>query len=136
MVYQMPRIFPNADLENLVISATGAGASRDFSALITDCIPNLHLHDTGQCFPLYYYAKPNEGEAKLFLDEGYIRREAISDEALKRFRSRYDTKVKKEDIFYYVYGILHSLEYKERFASDLKKMLPRIPLAHDFWVFS
>jgi predicted helicase len=136
MVYQMPKIFPNAELENLVISATGIGASKDFSAIISDCIPNLHLHDTGQCFPLYYYAKPDESEAKLFQDEGYIRREAISDAALKRFRSRYDTKVKKEDIFYYVYGILHSPEYKERFASDLKKMLPRVPLAHDFWVFS
>jgi predicted helicase len=135
-VYQMPKIFPNAELENLVISATGIGASKDFSAIISDSIPNLHLHDTSQCFPLYYYAKPDESEAKLFQDDGYIRREAISDAALKRFRSHYETKVKKEDIFYYVYGILHSPEYKERFASDLKKMLPRIPLAHDFWVFS
>src|SRR5690606_20621612 len=44
--------------------------------------------------------------------------------------------ITKEDIFYYVYGILHSLEYKRRFESDLKKMLPRIPFAQDFWAFS
>ncbi len=136
MVYQMPKIFPNSELENIVISATGIGATKGFSALITDAIPNLHLHDTGQCFPLYYYVKPEEGEPRLFADSGYIRRDAISDATLNRFQSRYDSKIKKEDIFYYVYGILHSLEYKERFASDLKKMLPRIPFVQDFLAFS
>jgi len=56
---------------------------------------------------------------------------------LSEFRTQYaDVKISKEDIFYYVYGVLHSSEYKTRFASDLKKMLPRIPYAKDFWVFS
>ena len=39
--------------------------------------------------------------------------------------------VSKEDIFYYVYGFLHSPEYRETFANDLKKMLPRLPLVED-----
>src|SRR5205823_1856720 len=61
----------------------------------------------------------------------------ISDFALKAYRAAYpDEKIGKEDIFYYVYGILHSPEYKTRFAADLKKMLPRIPMAEDFWAFS
>jgi predicted helicase len=56
---------------------------------------------------------------------------------LSEFRTQYaDVKISKEDIFYYVYGVLHSTEYKTRFASDLKKMLPRIPYAKDFWAFS
>ena len=65
------------------------------------------------------------------------RRLNVSDFALKAYREAYpDAKIGKEDIFYYVYGILHSPEYKTRFAADLTKMLPRIPLAEDFWAFS
>ena len=51
----------------------------------------------------------------------------------------YGKTVGKEDIFYYVYGFLHSPEYRELFANDLKKMLPRLPLVEDvrdFWKFS
>ncbi|RME61323.1 damage-inducible protein, partial [Candidatus Parcubacteria bacterium] len=55
--YQMPKIFPTPELENVVISVTGIGAAKPFSALITDAIPNLHMHDTGQCFPMYWYEK-------------------------------------------------------------------------------
>ena len=61
----------------------------------------------------------------------------MNDFALKAYRAAYtDAKIGKEDIFYYVYGILHSPEYKTRFAADLTKMLPRIPLAEDFRAFS
>ena len=55
---------------------------------------------------------------------------------LSKFRDNYDPKINKEDIFYYIYGLLHSTEYKERFGADLKKMLPRIPFAQNFWAFS
>ena len=144
----MPLMFPTPEHENIVISATGIGASKAFSALVSDCLPNLHLHDTGQCFPLYWYEKAEDAEAPdprvdMFSDEathdahGYIRREAITDPALAAFQDHYgDKTIGKEDLFWYVYGILHSPEYKERFASDLKKMLPRIPYAGDFWAFS
>ena len=69
----------------------------------------------------------------------FIRRDAVSDFILGRCRKAYGDRVVKEDIFYYVYGVLHSAEYRERFASDLKKMLPRLPLVdepRDFWTFS
>ena len=78
---QNPRFSPNQDLENLVISVTGIGASKGFSALITDVIPNLHSHDTGQCFPLYTYekAEPTD-QTTLFLTEtGYTKKENIPD---------------------------------------------------------
>jgi predicted helicase len=136
-VYQTKRIFPNPKIDNVAISTTGAGASREFSALITDCVPNLHLHDTGQCFPLYRYLVLEGSEGGLFGVAGQHQREdAISDRSLASFRTQYDTKIEKEDIFNYIYGILHSPEYKERFATDLKKMLPRIPFAREFWAFS
>ena len=147
-VYQMPRIFPTSKHKNILISATGIGASKSFSALATNCIPNLHLHDTGQCFPLYWYDKPKDtptdAQGAMAFDmgetpdaDGYIRREAITDWALSAFRDRYqDPRIGKEDLFWYVYGILHSPEYKTRFAADLRKMLPRLPFATDFWAFS
>lgn len=53
--YQMPRIFPNASAENRVISVTGRGATKDFSALMTDTLPDLEMISKGQCFPEYVY---------------------------------------------------------------------------------
>ncbi|MFN5955139.1 MAG: DEAD/DEAH box helicase [Dolichospermum sp.] len=137
--YQFPKIFPNQNLENLAICVTGIGASKDFSALITDVIPNLHFHDTCQCFPLYTYEKQSE-LGSLFATattEQYTKKENIPDSILKEYQQKYEDKtISKEDIFYYIYGVLHSPEYKQRFASDLKKMLPRIPFTADFWTFS
>ncbi|MDE0086273.1 MAG: damage-inducible protein, partial [Candidatus Poribacteria bacterium] len=60
-----------------------------------------------------------------------------SDTALKAFQKHYKTdKITKDDIFYYVYGILHAPSYKEQFANDLSKMLPRIPYAPNFTAFA
>lgn len=144
-VLQQPKLFPSPRHKNVVISVTGIGASKTFSALVTDCVPNLHLHDTGQSFPLYWYEKPDESarpQGEMFAAagtpdaDGYIRRDAITDWALDQFRTHYrDQSIGKDDIFCYVYGVLHSPEYKQRFASDLKKMLPRIPFAKDFRAF-
>ncbi len=138
-VLQIPKLFPTKDHSNHVISVSGIGASKDFSAIITNVIPDLQLQFNGQCFPLYYYQEIDEDDNSLFKSdqkEKYIRRDGVTDFILKRFREHYDPKIKKDDIFYYVYGIFHSPEYKYRFESDLKKMLPRLPLAKDFWDFS
>ena len=137
--YQLGKIFPNEEATNYVIFVSGVGATKGFSALITDCIPNIHFHDSGQCFPLYTYqsAEPKPVELSLGDAEKDGRRLNVSGFALKTYRAAYkDAKIGKEDIFYYVYGILHSPEYKTRFAADLTKMLPRIPLAADLWAFS
>jgi predicted helicase len=138
-VYKFPSIFPNQLLSNLVICITGIGASKPFSALIVNQIPNMHFHDTGLFFPLYTYEKPEPtDQTTLFLTEtGYTKKENIPDTILSDFQTTYqDQTIAKEDIFYYIYGILHSPEYKQRFAADLKKMLPRIPYAADFHTFS
>jgi predicted helicase len=151
MVYQMPKIFPNPSAKNLVICALGRGASKDFSALITDTLPDYEMISKGQCFPLYAYGKAEDEQEEnedLFskpvntsvAEAEHIQRENIPDAILAKFQATYAASkgktIAKEDIFYYVYGILHSPEYKSRFDSDLKKMIPRIPFAQDFWAFS
>jgi predicted helicase len=145
MVYQVPRLFPTPRQKNCVISCTGVADRKGFSAFIADLPPSLHLTDTGQCFPLYWYEKLDDSakpQGEMFAAagapdaDGYIRRDAITDWALDQFRQHFrDPSIGKDDIFCYVYGILHSPEYKERFSSDLKKMLPRIPFAKDFRAF-
>ncbi|OYD53108.1 damage-inducible protein, partial [Thauera propionica] len=146
MVYRVPRLFPTERHPNVVISSTGVADRKGYSALVTDHVPNMHLTDTGQCFPLYWYEKVEDGaepQGEMFSSvgapdtDGYVRRDAITDWALGAFRGHYgDATITKEGIFWYVYGILHSPEYKQRFAADLKKMLPRIPFAEDFNAFS
>lgn len=140
-VYQLPRIV-NSENKNHIIMVTGVGASKDFSVLISDLLPNYHTLDTDKCFPLYYYEKREKSSPSLFDEAGDsedIQRDGVSDFILERATAIYGNRVSKEDIFYYVYGILHSKDYRNTFANDLKKMLPRIPLVdepRDFWKFS
>jgi predicted helicase len=102
----------------------------------------LHFNGDTQAFPLYYYEERAKASPSLFdaaQENEHIRRDGISDFILVQARSRYGERVTKEDIFYYVYGFLHSPDYRTRFSSDLKKMLPRLPLVEapaDFWKFS
>ncbi|RZI81689.1 MAG: damage-inducible protein [Rubrivivax sp.] len=138
-VGQLPGIFPEPHMPNRVICVKGVGANKDFTAVMADVIPDLEMISKGQSFPLYWYEKADGTENSLFGGEvvdGYRRKHAISDAALARFTKAYGADVSKEDVFYYVYGILHSPEYLGRFGTDLKKMLPRIPLAQDFWAFA
>ena len=143
-VYQMPRLFPTPNHRNLVICVSGVGATKDFSTLITDCIPDLQLQFNGQCFPLYWYDDSTADIADLFSApqsemDRYVRRDGVTDWILSTARKQYGSRVTKEDIFYYVYGILHAPDYRTTFAADLKKSLPRLPLvesADDFWAFS
>ncbi|WP_353571506.1 type ISP restriction/modification enzyme [Candidatus Albibeggiatoa sp. nov. BB20] len=135
-VYIMPRIFPKPELTNKVICVTGRGATKDFSALISNTLPDYEMISKGQCFPIKTYEKA-ESQGGLFASaDEYTEQDNISDETLQAFRKAYpDQTISKEDIFYYVYGVLHSPEYKTRFASNLKKQLPRIPYAADFQAF-
>ncbi len=139
-------LFPGK-LPNLIIGVSGIGGSKESSALVVDRVADFNMQHSGtQCFPLYLYEKDERQEDELIsreyegeLVDGYWRRSAITDAILADFRKAYEAKITKEDIFYYVYGVLHSPEYRERFASDLKKMLPRIPFTQkraDFWKFS
>jgi predicted helicase len=139
--YRFDNIFPTPDAENRVLCVSSIGDTQGFSCLISDSIVDLHCVGTSQCFPLYWYEK-SESDGQLFGADGgeqYVRRDGVSDYALDQARSKHGNTVIKEDVFYYVYGILHHPQYREVFADDLKKSLPRIPLvetAEDFWTFS
>lgn len=143
--YQMPKLFPTPNHENILICVSGIGAGKGFSTLITDFIPCLDIVEKSQCFPLYWYDDSTADIADLFSQasdnemDKYIRRDGITDWIRATARKQYGSKVDKEDIFYYVYGILHSPDYRSTFATDLKKSLPRLPLVEskdDFWAFS
>jgi predicted helicase len=146
MVYQMPRIFPDAETDNRVIAVTGIGESAGFSAMMSKEAPNFHFIAGSQCFPRYLYADPvqsdNEHDSQpdmLEANTEATQREAITDEGLKHFTAAYPGEViSKDDLFHYVYGLLHSEEYRERYADNLSKQLPRIPLmkrVEDFHAF-
>ena len=134
-------MFPTSIHQNLVICVKGIG-DKDFSCLIVDCIPDLQVIFNGQCFPLYWYEENKNKQQTLSLfdtesSDDYIRRDGITDWILKEVRTRFGNarKITKETIFYYVYGLLHSPKYREAFAADLKKSLPRIPIVEDIDAF-
>lgn len=142
--YQLPKLFPSDNLKNLLICVSGVGVTKDFSCIITDQLPDLELIGKSQCFPLYWYEENKNQQGNLFdfdpPDDKYIRHDGITDWILKEVRRRFGNAkaITKEHIFYYVYGILHSPQYRERFAADLKKSLPRIPIVdnvQDFMAF-
>lgn len=134
----MLKLFPTPSHKNLVICASGVGSQKEWSTIITDKIPDLECVSKSQCFPLYYYTekKVDPSMLNLFNQDGdgeYEQHDGISDWILKEVKARYHVSPKsksitKEHIFYYVYGLLHSEDYRERFADDLKKSLPRIPI--------
>ena len=146
MQYQMKSIFPNNSLKNFLICISGASTKNGLACLMANTIFDFHFVGDTQCFPLYWYEeKKKEANIGLFdqlnEDNGpeYIRHDGITDYILKAARDKYKTNaITKEDIFYYVYGLLHSQDYRTQFAADLKKMLPRLPLvdtAADFKAF-
>lgn len=99
---------------NLIIMTTGKGISRDFSTLVTNLMPNLHTMDTGQHFMRY----DNElDETSLFQN---------NDNMNQTFADKLGLSL--DETFAYVYGLLNSREYQEKYANDLKKDLARIPI--------
>ncbi len=115
--YSMKKIFPDKNAQNVVINTT----IRNFSALISDAIPNIHFIGDANAYPLYYY------------DDLGNRYNAISGYALNLFRKHYkDNLIAEEEIFYYIYAILHHKGYLEKYKNSLIKEEPHIALSKDF----
>ena len=160
MVYQMPRIFPHAQAKNLVILIKGNLADVGQIALMVNTVVDLQPDRGAQCFPLHLYEKveapklSESADGNLFeelspeasnmdvqeLQNGYVVRDGITDGGLQHFKDAYQgQQISKEDLFYYIYGLLHSEDYKKRYADNLSKELPRIPAVKkfvDFQAFS
>ena len=107
---------------------------------MTDLMPDLGFNEASQCFPRYQFPRDSDThDANLTIEQigkPRDREDNISDTALRDFCEHYrDDTITKNAIFDYVYGVLHSPIYREEFANDLTKMLPRIPFARDFHAF-
>jgi predicted helicase len=128
-VAQFPKILPTvgSQTENVVICVPGAGNRKEFGSLATNLIPTLDVaFEKIQCFPFYTYD-----------DDGRNRQENVTDWALGEFRKHYrDETISKWDIFHYTYGVLHHPEYRTRYVANLKRELPRIPMAREFRRFA
>ena len=127
-VYVFPSIFPipKTEQENRVICVSGIGSNKPFHTLMAEMIPCLDSLEKTQCFPFYTYD-----------ENGRNRRENITDWALAQFRGHYqDEAITKWDIFHYVYALLHHPDYRERYQANLKRDLPHLPYATDFWEFA
>lgn len=125
---------------NIYISLSSA---KNFTSIVSRNYIDLHHVGDSQCFPLYFYEEVKQEQLTLFDDPAqgkYRKKDGITDWILKEMRHRYATRnIDKEMIFYYVYGLLHSEEYRREFEADLKKSLPRIPIVdklEDFLAFS
>ncbi len=114
---QLPKIFPDKNAQNVVINTT----IRNFSALVSDAIPDIHFIGDANAYPLYYY------------DGLGNRYNAISGYALNLFRRHYeDNSIAEEEIFYYIYAIFHHKGYLKKYKNSLTKEDPRIALSEDF----
>lgn len=136
--YQLPKLWPTASHDNLAIGSQRE-TRRDYSVFITTLPPDLESVSKAQWFPRYTWEPLESADGAFNLDalaafendvivDGYRRLDNITDETLAGYRRVYvDDSISKDDIFYYVYALLHHPEYRECYAADLKKMLPRIP---------
>ena len=126
-VLVFPFIFPTpeAETENRVIWLK-VGKEWPMFGLMVNQFPDQLPQGGSQCFPFYTYD-----------EDGTNRRENITDWALAHFRTRYkDDTITKWDIFHYNYGLLHHPDYREKYEANLKRDLPHIPFAENFWAFA
>ncbi|MGG7646297.1 DEAD/DEAH box helicase [Rhodovulum sp. YNF3179] len=143
-MYQTQRVYPNSNAKNRTIAVSGVGESSDFTVMMVNLLPDLHALKTAQHFPLKLYEKVDADDEDLFagdgVENGYRIKDGITDYGLKHFQTAYsNATITKEDVFYYTYGLLHSEDYRTRFADNLSKELPRIPAVKqeaDFWAFA
>ena len=127
--YQQHRIFPipETEEENRVICVAGIGNRKGFGCFATNRIPTFDLaFEKTQCFPFYTYD-----------EDGTNRQENITDWALTEFQTHFgDDTITKWNIFHYTYALLHHPTYREKYEMNLKRDLPHIPFAEDFWGFA
>jgi predicted helicase len=138
-VGQLPAMFPTPHHKNVGFYVVGMGSDVPFSAVMLNLLPNLHVTGAGsggQFFPRWTYEKPELQEGELDfatqngddVDEwGYRRVDNVTDGILASYRNSVDDQVTKDDIFYYVYGLLHDLTYRQTYAADLKRCFRTFP---------
>lgn len=130
---QLPSIFPTRHHDNIGIIVIAPREVAQFAVLATSLLPDFSFFTYGvQFFSRWtYQLAEDEGTLDFAegadVDKGYRRVDNITDEIVAIYVAAVGSEVSKDDIFYYVYGILHDPGYRGRYAADLKKMLPHIP---------
>ncbi|WP_374292786.1 DEAD/DEAH box helicase [Paenirhodobacter enshiensis] len=141
--YRTAQLFPSPEAKNLAIGVPSRGFRGDFSVIMCSLMPGLYFAsmDCSEFFPLNTYLE-EEDRDDLFRSAqsdtgGPQRVDGITDEGLAHFQAAYPgEEISKEDLFYYIYGLLHSPDYRERFKNNLVKQLPRIPAVKTFADFA
>lgn len=142
MIYRLPRVFPTPETANSVIQFN-TDPRKEGAPYISALIPDLSLIGTTQGFPRYTWEPVETSDGGFNFDglgdpndvivDGYRRVDNITDHTLDAYREVYgDESISKDDIFFYVYALLHHPKYRELYEADLKKMLPRIPRCAGF----
>jgi predicted helicase len=134
----MPRIYPSIEANNLVIMVKQRWSGDGQLALMLNAVPEMQTDGGAQCFPRYLYefsqVSPENLQRNMFDEvsipgERWSQRDAITDVGLAHFQNAYPgEEITKDDLFYYTYGLLHSTDYRDRYADNLSKDLPRIPV--------
>ena len=137
--YQLANIFPinsiknfaicSSGVDNLVICVNQNAKDAGQIALMTNHIADLHFNGDTQCFPRWLPGEQaKSADDELDFGESYEVPSGFSPEALPHFQVAYPgMPMTEDDLFYYIYGILHSEDYRTRYANNLMKELPRIP---------
>lgn len=151
--FQMPKIFPTCESENLIITINQNSKDAGIIALMSNVIADVHFNGDAQCLPRYIYIRNDvfgfngsglqpfnqgvfDGDEFAYSNCGLQRIDAVSDGALRHFSDAYGEKITADDLFYYIYGILHSVDYRARYANNLMKELPRIPRVATYGQFA
>ena len=146
--YRLPKFFPVEGMGTVGFFTNGFNAQSEFCVLAMNVMPSLDVFGKGGAFFgrwTYVRAPAGARQEELSFTEDvaeargeYRRVDNVNPATVAEYRAAYGGEVTSDDVFYYVYGLLHSTDYREAFAADLKKMLPRIPKvpgAEDFRAF-
>ena len=136
----LPRIFPSDAHRPPSIFIETRADGRTPGIIAIDDVPNSKASsgatgERGRLFARYTYDLPADADQSSLLPGESHRRDNISDDALADYRASYGDGVTKDHLFAYVYGVLHHPDYRARYATDLAKMLPRIPKIADAIAF-
>ena len=140
---QMHEIFPDELSSNKVICVSGIGVKGGFTALMSNIITDINLlGGSTQCFPLYIY-REKTNSLPLFTisnqSKNLSKEFGITNFGFEYLQKNFnDQSLSEEDLFYYIYGLLHSPEYITKYSNNLSKELPRIPIVskEDFISFA
>jgi len=127
------RFFPHEYTDNHCISIN-VNPLKDLGVIMSNVIPDFHLIGDTQCFPLYIYEIEGQKAVSLF-DENQDdrgRRYSINDSVVEKYSKYFGDSSSHENIFFYVYGLLHSKQYRDMFKTGTNKAFPRIPIVEEY----